>query len=88
MSQEDLNQISDFISSTAQNFILQQVPRKEITDLDIKVELSYKEELDVDVIIDISFDELSKHNVDLAEEAIEYSLDALESFLDANFRTS
>lgn len=87
MSQEDLNQISDFISSTAQNFILQQVSQKEITDLDIKVELSYKEELDVDVIIDISFDELSKSDQDLADNAVDYSLEALETFLDDNFRT-
>ncbi len=88
MSQEDLNQISDFLSSSAQNFILQRVSRKEINDLDINVKLSYKDELDVDITIDLSLDDLSTSDSDIADEAIEYSLDILETYLDENFRIS
>lgn len=87
MSQEDLNQISDFISSTAQNYILQQVSGKEITDLDIQVELSYKEELEVDVTIDLLMDDLSIDRPEIATEAIDYALDQLETLLDENYRT-
>lgn len=87
MSQEDLNQISDFISSTAQNYILQQVSGKEITDLDIQVELSYKEELEVDVTIDLLMDDLSIDRPEIASEAIDYALDQLETLLDENYRT-
>lgn len=87
MSQEDLNQISDFISSTAQNYILQQVSGKEITDLDIQVELSYKEELEVDVTIDLLMDDLSIDRPEIASEAIDYALDQLEILLDENYRT-
>lgn len=87
MSQEDLNQISDFISSTAQNYILQQVSGKEITDLDIQVELSYKEELEVDVTIDLLMDDLSIDRPEIATEAIDYALDQLEILLDENYRT-
>lgn len=87
LSQEDLNQISDFISSTAQNYILQQVSGKEITDLDIQVELSYKEELEVDVTIDLLMDDLSIDRPEIATEAIDYALDQLETLLDENYRT-
>ncbi len=87
LSQEDLNQISDFISSTAQNYILQQVSGKEITDLDIQVELSYKEELEVDVTIDLLMDDLSIDRPEIATEAIDYALDQLEILLDENYRT-
>lgn len=87
LSQEDLNQISDFISSTAQNYILQQVSGKEITDLDIQVELSYKEELEVDVTIDLLMDDLSIDRPEIASEAIDYALDQLETLLDENYRT-
>lgn len=87
MSQEDLNQISDFISSTAQNYILQQVSGKEITDLDIQVELSYKEELEVDVTVDLLMDDLSIDRPEIATEAIDYALDQLEILLDENYRT-
>jgi hypothetical protein len=86
LSQDDLNQISDFLSSSAQNFILQRVSRKEINDLDINVELSYKDELDVDISVDLSLDDLSTSNPDIADEAIDYSLDILESYLDENYR--
>lgn len=88
MSQDDLNQISDFLSSSAQNFILQRISRKEINDLDINVQLSYKDELEVDITVDLSLDDLSTSNPDIADEAIEYSLDILETFLDENFRIS
>ncbi len=88
MSQEDLNQISDFLSSSAQNFILQRISRKEINDLDINVQLSYEDELEVDITVDLSLDDLSTSNPDIADEAIEYSLDILETFLDENFRIS
>lgn len=88
MSQDDLNQISDFLSSSAQNFILQRISRKEINDLDINVQLSYKDELDVDITVDLSLDDLSTSNLDIADEAIEYSLDILETYLDENFRIS
>ena len=87
MSQEDLNKISDFISSTAQNYILQKVSGKEITDLDIQVELSYKEELEVDVTIDLLMDDLSIDRPEIATEAIDHALDQLEILLDENYRT-
>jgi hypothetical protein len=87
LSQEDLNQISDFISSTAQNYILQKVSGKEITDLDIQVELSYKEELEVDVTVDLLMDDLSIDRPEIATESIDYALDQLEILLDENYRT-
>lgn len=86
MSQEDLDHISDFISSTTQNFILGRVSKKEISDMDIKVELSYSEELDVDISIELVLDELSTQDLEIVNEAVEYAHNELDKFLDENYR--
>lgn len=86
LSQEDLDQISDFISSTTQNFILGKVSRKEISDIDIKVELSYDEELDVDISIELLLDELSAQDPEIVNEAVDFAHLELDKFLDENYR--
>ncbi len=86
MSREDLNEISDFLSSTAQDFILNQLPTKEINDLDVKSEISYEEELDVDLSIDLQVDELCVWEEDLVDRALEHTFQALENLLDDKYR--
>lgn len=86
MSPEDLNEISDFLSSTAQDFILNQISSKEIDDLDIKSEVSYNQELDVDLSIDLQVDELCVYDEDIVNQALDFIFKALESFLDDNYR--
>jgi hypothetical protein len=86
LSQEDLDQISEFVSSAAQNFILQHVSRKEILDMDIKVEISYDEVLDVDLSIDLDLDELSTQDPAVVNEAVIFAHEELDKFLDENYR--
>ncbi|QUH22742.1 DUF3194 domain-containing protein [Methanobacterium alkalithermotolerans] len=86
LSPEDLNEISDFLSSTAQDFILNQISSKEIDDLDIKSEVSYNQELDVDLSIDLQVDELCVYDEDIVNQALDFTFKALESFLDDNYR--
>lgn len=86
MSPEDLNEISDFLFSTAQDFILNQLPIKEINDLDVKSEISYEEELDVDLSIELQVDELCVWEEDIVNQALDFTFKALESFLDENYR--
>ena len=86
LNQEDLDDISDFLSDNINEYILSNVPSKEILDMDIKIEVSYNEKLDVDLAVDLEFDELSKADANIANTAIENSLSKLNSYLDENFR--
>ena len=85
LSREDLVIISDFVSSSAYNFILKYCSKKEINDLDIQVELSYDDELDVDILIDLSFDNLTKSKSNIANDAIDFTLKELDLFLNNNY---
>ena|GEM_PF-2624478 len=86
LNQEDLHKISDFLSDNINEYILANVPSKEILDMDIKIEVSYNEKLDVDIAIDLEFHELSKADVNISNIAIDDSLLKLNSYLDENFR--
>jgi len=86
LNQEDLDDISDFLSDNINEYILANVSSKEILDMDIKIEVSYNEKLDVDLAIDLEFDELSKADANIANIAVENSLLKLNSYLDENFR--
>lgn len=86
LNQEDLDNISDFLSDNINEYILTNVSSKEILDMDIKIEVSYNEKLDVDLAVDLEFDELSKADANIANTAIENSLLNLNSYLDENFR--
>lgn len=85
LSNEDLIVISDFVSSSAHNFILKHCSKKEIIDLDIQVELSYDKELDVDILINLSFDDLVDDKSSIANDAIDFALNELNLFLN-NYR--
>jgi hypothetical protein len=85
LNQEDLVVISNFISSSVHDFIFKHCSKKEITDLDIHVELSYDDELDIDISIDLSFDNLTKNKSNIANDAIDFALNELDSFLNNNY---
>jgi len=69
LSDQELDEISELAVKSAENFIYSKVSKKEILDLDIKVELQYHEGLDVDVQVDIQFDPLSNPDESIAEDA-------------------
>lgn len=82
LTDEDLDKISEIAVSAAQDFILSQVSKKEIIDIDINVELNYNDSLDVNVAVDIQFDYLSSADTKIADEAADHAFLEIEKFLD------
>ena len=82
LTDEDLDKISETAVSSAQDFIFSKVSKKEIIDIDINVELNYNSGLDVNVAVDILFDDLSSRDTKIAEEAADHALFEIEKFLD------
>ena len=84
LSDQELDEISELAVKSAENFIYSKVSKKEILNLDIKVELQYHEGLDVDVQVDIQFDPLSNPDESIAEEAAEHAIAEIDSYMDDN----
>ena len=81
LTDPELDEISEMAVKAAENFIFSQVSKKEILNLDISVELSYEEGLDVDVLVDLDLDELSSADLGLADEAVDHALEKVDKFL-------
>ena len=82
LTDEDLDKISEIAVSSAQDFVLSKVSKKEINDIDINVELNYNDRLDVNITVDIVFDDLSSADPEIADEAADHALLEIEKFLD------
>ncbi len=82
LTDEDLDKISEMAVSAAQDFIFSKVSKKEIINIDINVELNYNDGLDVNVAVDILFDDLSSADTKIADEAADHALLEIEKFLD------
>lgn len=81
LTDEKLDEISEIAVSSAENFILDKVSKKEIIDIDISVELIYNDKLDVDVIVNLILDDLSSTDPELADEAADYAISEIEKVL-------
>lgn len=82
LTDEDLDKISEIAVSSAQDFILSKVSKKEIIDIDINVELNYNDSLDVNVTVNIQFDDLSSADAKIADDAADHAFREIEKFLD------
>jgi hypothetical protein len=82
LSDQELDEISERAVKSAENFIYSKVSKKEILDLDIKVELQYHEGLDVDVQVDIQSDPLSNPDESIAEDAAGHAIAEIDSYMD------
>ena len=72
LTQDDLATISDDFGEILKNEVSKALPSKEIEDLDLDIVLDYKDnQLDVDVDVGVSFDELS----DITQEQIFQAID-------------
>ncbi|MDR0912388.1 MAG: DUF3194 domain-containing protein [Methanobrevibacter sp.] len=85
LNQEDLEDITEFLSTTANNFIFKNVKSKEVIDLDINIDLSYDDELNVKIAVDLDFDKFSNASSNLADETIDYTLNKLDEYLNKNY---
>lgn len=81
LSDQELDEISEIAVKSAEDFIYSRVSKKEILDLDIKVELDYDKGLDVDIHVDIQLDPLSKSDSSMAEEAAEFAITQIDKYL-------
>ncbi|MDD1775572.1 MAG: DUF3194 domain-containing protein [Methanobacterium sp.] len=87
LNDDELDQTSDIAVEAAEKYILSRVSPKEILDMDIQANISYDEELHVDILVDIDLDELSSADEEiLADGAVQDALKKLDIFIDENFR--
>ncbi len=81
LSDAKLDEISEIAVSSAENYVLSRVSKKEIIDIDISVELIYSDKLDVDVSVNIIFDDLSSADPQIADDAADYAIKEIEENL-------
>lgn len=84
LSDQELDEISEIAVKSAESFIYSMVSKKEVIDIDIKVELDYHEGLDVDIQVEIQFDPLSNPDESIAEDAAECAIAEIDSYLAEN----
>lgn len=87
LTQDDLAIISDDFGEILESEVSKALPAKEIEDLDLDIILNYEDnQLDVDVDVGVSFDELSEINQEQIAKAIDEAYLRFDSYIDDNFR--
>ena len=90
LSEDDLEDISDFLAETIEKKISTSVKsKKEILDMDVIINIVYPDEngeLDVDASIEIDVDELSDLSNERIDEVIEESYLELDEYINENYR--
>jgi hypothetical protein len=77
-----MEDISEAAAVAAENYIFSKVSKKEILDLELRVEFNQDKGLDVDVEIELFLDELSKADESLADQAAEAALDEIDRYVE------
>ena len=87
LSHKDLAAISDDFGEILEKEVSRVISTKELEDLDLDIAINYENsQLDVDVDLGVSFDELSEINQDLLNEAIDEAYLRFDSYIDENYR--
>ena len=90
LSEDDLEDISDFLAETIEKKISSSVKsQKEILNMDVIINIVYPDEngeLDVDASIEIDTDELSNLSNERIDEVIEESYAELDEYINENYR--
>ena len=90
LSEDDLEDISDFLAETIEKKISSSVKsQKEILNMDVIINIVYPDEngeLDVDASIEIDADELSDLSNERIDEVIEESYLELDEYINENYR--
>ena len=90
LSQDDLDNISDFFAGVVENKIFSQVTsQKEILSMDVNINIDYNDEneqLDIDVDVDIDTDELSKLSDERINEVIDDAYLELDEYINEHYR--
>ena len=90
LSEDDLEDISNFLSETIEKKIQASVKsQKEILDMHVSIEIRYPDEngeLDVDASIEIDTDELSDLSNERIDEVIDESYLELDEYINEHYR--
>ncbi|MDR3222433.1 MAG: DUF3194 domain-containing protein [Methanobrevibacter sp.] len=89
LDDDALDEIADFLYDEVFNFINYKVSSKEIKDMDINFEISFKDDtntLDITTDMSVDFDEFSKYDSNIIYKACDKALELLDGYLDEHFR--
>jgi len=83
LNSSELDKISTEAAQAAQDYISSKISKKEITDLDINIELIHNEGLDVDVSIELVLDDLSTADDEkIVEEAVKQAIMIIDKLVE------
>jgi hypothetical protein len=78
LTDQELEEISEAAAVAAENYIFSKISKKEVLDMDLRVEFHQEDGLDVDVELELYLDELSQADESLADEAAEVAMDEID----------
>jgi hypothetical protein len=78
LTDQEMEAISESAAVAAENYIFSKISKKEVLDMEVKVEFHVEDGLDVDVEVELFLDELSKAEDTLADESAEAALDEID----------
>ncbi len=86
LTDQELDDISEIAVEAAETFIFTRISKKEILDLHINASVTYENELNIDISVDLDLDELSSADEkEIAESAVDAALEKLDKYMDDNF---
>lgn len=78
LTDQEMESISEAAAVAAENYIFSKISKKEVLDMEVRVEFLEEDGLDVDVEVELFLDELSEAEDSLADEAAEAALDEID----------
>ena len=83
-----MEKISEAAAVAAENYIFSKISKKEVLDLELRVEFQQDDGLDVDVEVELFLDQLSKAEETLADDAAEVALDEIDKEIEKLSKSS
>ncbi|MBI5458641.1 DUF3194 domain-containing protein [Methanobacterium sp.] len=74
----EMEKISEAAAVVAEKYIFSKVSKKEVQDMELRVEFNQEDGLDVDVEVELFLDELCKADENLADEAAQAALEEID----------
>lgn len=78
LTDQEMETISEAAAVAAENYIFSKISKKEVLDMEVRVEFLEEDVLDVDVEVELFLDELSQAEDSLADEAAEAALEEID----------
>ena len=78
LTDPEMEKISEAAAVAAENYIFSKVSKKEVQDMELRVEFNQDDGLDVDVEVELFLDELCKADDNLADEAAQVALEEID----------